>query len=346
MLFISKKKALWIILGGIALFITGCSSSIPDISPFGEQTTLMVSAIDNGYGQAEALLSMTDISSEKLVVLGNSWNQTRITLNAVVAYSDALTAIAVSGTKGSEAAGGVADALQGLIGKVGPMVGVAGIPEGVIGAFKEINKTVAAIRARSKLKDAVGEAQPAIKIISDIIAANLKNLGEVNRAAGKEVERAHFEENQVLVNYYNSLVREDERIVKLLTLFLDYQGGDTEVLLSLLSKDKELKEIRERNGSISAKDIKERQNYWLEQSKTVHSELKRYSQRYEGYSTTLWEIKYLTNNGNEIIRKSQFAVKSWAGAHGNLKTALDRNGRMSIIGFAAAVQDVYNAYNN
>jgi hypothetical protein len=342
----TKKRVLSIMLGVMMLCLMGCSSTIPDISPFSEQTTRMVSAIDNGYTRAETMLSMTDIPPEKFKELDDSWRQTRITLNAVLTYSDELTAIADAGAKGSAAADGVANALQGLIGKVGPMVGVPGIPDGIVAAFKEINQTVAAVRARSKLKDAVGEAQPAVNIISEIIAANLKNLEEINRAAGKEVERDHVDENQALLNYYTSLVKEDERIVKLLTLYLDYQGGDEEVLPLLLSKDKELKSIREKNGKVSAKDIQERQDYWLNRSKDIQSEINRYAQRYEAYDARLSEIKYLTNNGNEIIRKSQFAVKSWAGAHGKLKTALDTNSRMSITGFAAAVQDVYKAYHN
>ena len=177
---------------GLLVFFWGCSVILPDIRPFAVETRRMVSAVDNGYTHAETLLSMVEEpgepsegqSNEKhkeesekaealwksagsdedpLEKLGNNWKLMKKVLNALVIYSDELAALTDAGTKGEEAAHGVADALDGIIGTM--TNGALNIPGNLVNAFGKINDTLAKIRAGKALKKAVEEAQPAINTL-------------------------------------------------------------------------------------------------------------------------------------------------------------------------------------
>lgn len=315
----------------------GCGGSIPDVKPFAEQTARMSSAIDNGYSQAELLLSLTDESPNGLE---KQWQQTRSALEAVVAYSDALATLADAGAEGSEVGQSLADAVQGLISSVSPFT----IPKNIVGAFNELNKTITAIRVRKKLKEAVGDAQPAINIISQVVSANLEELERINHVAGKVIENQHTQTHRAMVNYFSNLLKEDNRILEILALIIDYQAGDSDVRELIIQKDVILKEKKEQNVKITDHDIEQRQSFWLAQSKAIQDEMKRYRDQYEAYNKGLAEIKQNTIKGGAIIRKSKTAIEAWARAHSKMKTGLDEEKRMSFFEFARVIQDIYDEY--
>ena len=332
----------WSLISAI-LFLSGCgSATLPDIKPFAEQTTKMASAASNAYTQAEGLLSATDIETGKpkddeidpITQLKQDWEQTRQALHAMVAYSNALAALADTGAEGSESADAVANALDGLL----SVVGVGKVSENLMGALKKANEFVAAVRAKKSLKEAIEQAQPAIDAMCKIIAANLADLEIINHAAGKQVEKAHTEANKPMKSYYEALMEADKEILEILALILKYQGGDDESLSRLKKLDKGLPR------DLTRENVEQRRKHWIEKSKAVQTEANRYLSKYQIYIAELTKIRSFTKNGNEIIRKSRVAVEMWPTAHRQLKIALDKKHRMSLIEYAVIVQDIYNAY--
>ena len=312
-------------------FLSGCgSATLPDIKPFAEQTTKMASAAGNAYTQAENLLSATDIEADEIKKLRQEWEQTRPALHAMVAYSNALAALADTGAKGGESAGAVADVLQGLL----SVVGVEKVSEKLVGAIKKVNELIAAVRAKKSLKDAIAQAQPAIDSMCEVIAKDLEDLEEINQAAGTEIERIHIEANKPIAKYYEALMEADKTILEILGLILDYQEGDEESLFPLKELDK----------GLTTENVEQRRKHWIEKSKAVQAEANRYLPKYQAYIAEKTRVNHLTKSGNEIIRKSKVAVKMWATAHRQLKITLDKKQRMSLIEYAVAVQDIYNAY--
>ena len=320
----------WSLISAI-LFLSGCgSATLPDIKPFAEQTTKMASAAGNAYTQAEDLLSATDIEADQIKKLRQEWEQTRPALHAMVAYSNALAALADTGAKGGESAGAVADAVQGLL----SVVGVEKVSEKLVGAIKEVNALIAAVRAKASLEEAIAQAQPAIDAMCEVIAKNLCDLEDINQAAGTEIERLHIEANKPMTSYYEALMEADKTILGILGLILDYQEGDEESLFPLKELDK----------GLTTENVEQRRKHWIEKSKAVQAEANRYLPKYQAYIAEKTRVNNLTNSGNEIIRKSKVAVEMWATAHRQLKITLEQKQRMSLVEYAVAVQDIYNAY--
>lgn len=357
---------------GLLVFFWGCSVILPDIKPFAEQTRRMVSAVDNGYTHAETLLSIVEEtgepsegqSSEKqkelsekaealaegekdakdlLKKLKKNWKLMKKVLNALVIYSDELAALADAGTKGEEAAHGVANALNGIVGTM--TNGALNIPGNLVDAFKELNKTLAKIRARKALKEAVKEAQPVINTVVKIIALNLDELEKINNSAGRALRILHRNTNQPMINYNDVLIEEQQTIFEILTGILHYKRGGPRApyyLTDVVKLDKELAVIGEEN--ITIKDIEKREKYWLEQHQKIKEEINYLNPRYQAYKAREEEIDFLTINGSLILRKGKFAILAYGKAHKKLKKTLGKKQRMSFVEFASVVQDVVDAY--
>ncbi|MFC2145850.1 hypothetical protein ACFLRT_00650 [Acidobacteriota bacterium] len=357
---------------GLLVFFWGCSVILPDIRPFAVETGRMVSAVDNGYTNAETLLSMVEETgypsegqsnekhkeeSEKaetlwksassdedpLAKLENNWNCMRKVLNALVIYSDELAALADSGTKGEEAAQGVADALNGVVETMAN--GALNIPGNLVNAFKELNKTLAEIRTMKALKKAVEEAQPVINTIIKIIFLNLDDLEKINNSAGRALRILHRNTNQPMINYNDVLIEEQQTIFEILTGILHYKRGGPRApyyLTDVVKLDKELAVIGEEN--ITIKDIEKREKYWLEQHQKIKGEINYLSPRYQAYKAREEKINILTSTGSLILRKGKFAILAYGKAHMKLKKTLGKKQRMSFVEFASVVQDVVDAY--
>ena len=356
----------------LLVFFWGCSVILPDIRPFAEQTRRMVSAVNNGYTHAETLLSMMEEPGESagtpqnqeheeltektealwkseasdedpLAKLENNWKLMKRVLNALVIYADELAALADAGTKGEEAAHGVANALNGVLETMSN--GALNIPGNLVNAFKALNKTLAKIRARKALKEAVQEAQPLIDLIIEIIARNLEELEKINNSAGRALRILHLNKNQLMLNYRNILIQEQHTIFEILTGILHYKRGGPRApfyLKDVIKLDEILAKIGEEN--ITIKNIEEREKHWLKKHQMIKREINDLSTQYQAYQTKEEEINFLTLNGSLILRKGKVAILEYGKAHMKLKKTLEKRQRMSFVEFASAVQDVIDAY--
>jgi hypothetical protein len=335
----------------------GCVAVLPDMQPFADQTAQMASGVGNGYTRTRTLLSGADLENEWLDSLDTAWGQTERTLKALASYSRTLADLARTGTEGREAASRVTGALE----SVSSTLQVPGIPARIAGAIAALNDHVARVRARGKLKEILEVAQPGIDTIAWIIRQNLGALERVNELAGRQVQIAHAEDHQVIVNYYEELVREDRRILTTLTVFLErraaLRAGETSVaearLAEMLAGDPALGAAV---GALPTDDteawrgrlegvIEGREAWLADHSRAVHSEAGRYRPDYEAYVARMSEIEESYRSGGEVLRRSSRAVRAWARAHAKLLESLEEDWSfVHLAEFTAAVQDVYDAY--
>lgn len=329
------------------LLVSLACASIPDVQPFATQTTRMSTAIGSGYAHTETLLLETAYGRENQnrQKLQDDWKESRRALNAIVEYSDALAALADAGAKGSEAAGSVADAVNGIA----SVLGLGSIPARFVTAFQAINEEIAKIRARNDMKDAVDAAQPAIALFANIIAEKLTALAELNDTAGEEILTQHAAAHQNLTNYYESLVRVDEYVIEHLTLILDYRlTGDIENLNPPRGDRSELDPRFVQTAQIANEEerlaaVTRLETEFLRRSKALRAEIARYEGPYRAIQAQDNRIVTLRNNGTGIMNRGQAAVRAWATAHSKLRVTLNKKQRLNIAQFAAVVGEVAGA---
>jgi hypothetical protein len=315
-----------------AVTLTGCAT-IPTIKPFDEQTSRMVSGIKTGYTSSQ--LSLATLSPEDGKKLAEAWAPTAVSLNAVVAYSKALTSLAEQGGKGAESANALAGALDGVI----TSIGFGSIPGGVASAIAELNKNVAAMRARRSLQEAVGAAQPAIDKISLILADQLVDLASLHELTAITTLGTHRRNHQEMVDYIEAEQRAEARVLRILRRVLDYHEA-----VGSRDATEELSSIKQLDPTVTATNVTAVEAKWIKQVKSHRAHLEPYAVPYAEYLQKQDEIATAQRAGAMTFRKAQRAVHAWAGAHGKLRATLDEKQPLDLFDFFAAVRDVSDAF--
>ena len=342
----------------LAASLLAACAELPDLKPFSDATTRMATAMQGGYAQTETLLIRTGVGDAKVNELRARWEPTRRAVGAMVAYADALAALADAGTKGEASAGALISSLEGVRDAVGALVpGVpGGIPATVITAFQKINGVVARLRARKALKEVVNEADESLSAAATILSLNFRDLAHINRAAAQEILNKLEFDNNALRDYHNGLTAEMNRITVVLTKILDYQNKDKEnvrplVLADLKNADKDLAAqiatgISTLPATATATDrdalalslVKRRQSFWDDRVKYLQSELNRTAPDYDAYQKQKADIKALLAPG--ALDLSGTVIETWASAHSNLKAALAQRQRVTVAELLSVVNEL------
>ena len=318
----------------ILLLVTGTSCGpIPSITPFSEQTDRMVSGINGGYTASQ--LSLAAVSEEQAKKLAAAWGPTATALTGIVAYSQALTAVATAGAEGSKAAGNVAEAVNGLLSSFS----VAAIPAGVVAGFKAANEQIAKIRAKRSLHEAVGEAQPAIDDLAKILVEQLKAVAEVHNQSAQAALLGHTESQKAMVEYVVAERKAEDRILEILHAILDYQAKGAKAAAE------DLKAITDLDSLAKADNIESREAHWMDVVKRHQAHVAPYRDRYAEYVRREDELNASRRAGAATFAKAQTAVKAWAAAHAKVKVALEKKQPPDFSAFFGAVRDVAAAFN-
>lgn len=336
----------------LLLLLVGCLATIPEIKPFADKTAEMATAMNKGYAQAEVSLTQAEDAAD-VKNLQERWTPTKKTLSTLVAYTDSLAAIADAGNKGSDSAKAVAASLNSLITAVNPLVGLAQLPEQAIKTMEAIYSYVAKVRARENMSKAVGEAQPAIEQIANILAKNFDDLERLYIAAGTEQERRLLDSNKELYDYHRSLTRQRKVITATLTNILDYQNqAGVEALKEAMKQDVPLKEAVElacmKEQISTCKNApsvaEERQNKLLVKWRTLQGELDRIAPEYNTYVANEAALKDQIASGKLVIKKSREAILAWRNTHAQLEGVLEQKQRMTIQELATVIKDMVDVY--
>jgi hypothetical protein len=311
---------------------SGCAT-IPSITPFSEQTDRMVTGINGGYTATQ--LSLAAVSQTQAKRLADEWKPSATALTGIVAYSQALTAVATAGGQGAQAAESVADAVNGLLSSFS----VAAIPDAAVAGFKALNQQIAKIRAKRSLQGAVAEAQPAVDALANIMAAQLNDLAGIADSAAASTLNDHLESNKAMVEYVAAERKAEDRILGILRSILDYQA------LGAKASDEDLKAITNLDPLARRENIEIRETHWMDVVRRHQAHLAPYRDRYAEYVRREDELRASRRTAAATFAKAQTAVKAWAVAHGKLQAALDKKQPPDFSSFFAAVRDVASAFN-
>jgi hypothetical protein len=293
----------------------------------------MTARVNSGVGDLQVFLA--DLDPDRAAALKRRWSASRSALSAVSAYADALREIVAAGNTGAEAADAFADAFGGLVSAAGG----AAISPMAISAFKELNAYVARIRAHHALADAITAAQPAVDTVAAILAADLDELAGLAESAGLEKERALLQESRNVVNYVEGLEREDDRVLEILTLFLDLDAGRLDALTILCQKDTQLVEVARLAGQARAKGLEARREYWTGRSRSIQFEVARYERRYADYRRQTEFTRNERARIGDALNSARRSVLAWGRAHRRIAEALLTRKTLTITEFSGTVTD-------
>jgi len=367
--------------------LSGCAT-IPDIQPFADATADMSTALNMGFAQTVNQLSVLqaedpDLGTETAATLSDlrkRWKPSKEAINALVAYTDSLAALANAGKTGKEAANKLTDSFQGLYTAVAQLVPLPGLPEGLATAFNAIgavNGVIARMRAKHALKDAAEEAAPAVKTIADVLAANFEQLGNLSQAAGKTAKAAYKNKHHGVLDYHQALVANETTITSILSRMNRYYGLPAEVraqaervrqdthsetrevdaqrILDSLptALDGVLKQIVALDPGLptpiaagqEVKTLETRQKELLAKSKTDRDELSRIDPEYQAVTARIIAIDDATRNGADLFAKGQEAIKAWSNAHEDLKLALEKKQSLTFRELESIVREIVSAFS-
>jgi DNA repair ATPase RecN len=372
----------------ICTLLSACTS-IPDIQPFADATANMATALNKGYSQTESQLAtlqaensdLEQQAKDRLETLRKRWKPTKEAINALVAYTDSLAALANAGKTGKQAAQKLTDSFQGLYNSVAQLVPLPGISAGVQSAFHAIaavNGVIAKMRARKALKEAAEDAAPAVETIARVLGENFAELENISRAAGNAAAEGFSNKHSGLINYQQTLVDNDTRITAILARMNRYYGlpaatraqaetvrqkngngtgaADAATILSKLpiAQQAVLDQIKVLDpgspANLLASDpnvvqkLEVRQKELLALSKGYRDELARIDSDYKTVTAKLVSIDSATRSGTDLFTKSQEAIKAWAKAHNDLKLALEKKQGITFRELESIVREIAEAF--
>jgi hypothetical protein len=163
--------------------LAGCAS-LPNVGPFVDASNQLRAAVATSGSAVEAELRLMPNAAQSADQLKKNWEARNQAFAAIASYSSSLKAIVDAGNEGAASAQKVADAVSGLANAAG--IAMPGSPEAVAAAtdiVKFISAQIALARAAKSLEKAMETAQPAVEAISQLIAADLKDLEGIFVAA-------------------------------------------------------------------------------------------------------------------------------------------------------------------
>jgi hypothetical protein len=320
-------------LAGVAAAtaLAGCAT-LPSLATLDEQTTRMISGVNAGYTASQ--LSLAELSPDRASELARAWEPTSSALNAIGAYSQALSSLAAQGAKGGEAARAVAGALNELTG----VIGAGAIPASLVTAFAEINKRIAVIRARRSLHDAVGDAQPAVETLARILSEHLSDLTRLHELSASTAAGNLRLANQAVVDYVEAERRAEASVLLILRRIFDYKA------LGRNATPEDLDAIADLDPHATTATLDAREAHWIGVVRAHRSHLALYADEYAAYVRRVDAIDEARRVGALTFRRGQAALGAWVSAHGKLKEALEEKKPVDFSAFFAATRAVDDAH--
>jgi len=298
-----------LLLPALLAGLTGCAA-LPDMSAYRDATLQLRStvvagghAVQSGLESAAASYGAGDPTATQIKQqsdrFGSAWRARIDGADALLAYTEAVTDLARSGTQGEASARKLADALGGLATGVGVVLPAAGTVATVTDAAAFVYAHIAAARAAKSLDQALQSAQPAVDRLATVLSQDLQASLDILHAARRLQATALALKFNEEAAYLKTLARERK------TLY----GKDT-----LTPADEQrLRQIVE---------LFEATREWREPMEQHQAEL---------------EAQYRLRI--QLIHATQAAVAEWAAAHRSLAAAVRENRGVNVEALVQATQE-------
>jgi len=190
--------------------LAGCAP-LPQVGPFVEASNQLRSAVAASGTTVAAELRLMPGGTASADRLQQEWEVRNKAFAGIAAYANSLKAIVDAGNEGAASAQKVADSVSRLARAAG--VSLPGTPEALATAtdcVKFISAQIALTRATKSLEQALETAQPAVEAITELVAADLKDLEDVFVSAAKANDNAvrTSEEFRDLLGYRIQLLKQ------------------------------------------------------------------------------------------------------------------------------------------
>ena len=360
-------------IGGVLalMLIAGCR--IPDLKPFSDATTAMVTGLKQGFERSRASLTAAAETADdqaafaaELKKLDAAWKPTREALSALVVYSDSLAALAEAGKTGPETMARLTDAINDLA----TSVSLIPIPAAGVQVVNQVGAKIIEIKAAGDIRKAVDAASGAIDIIAPVLKATFVDLRSIHDAAAKTYATRVEAESSILTNYYGSLQMEEQRLEYLLNLIIDYQSAPARLrwraALARAENRKELaekliasipQEQRELLGRLKESDtvfqdmelatddaattVETRQLQLIGMLGTHRKELALLDPRYNGARNREAALRNAWRTGDLVLATGGEAIDAWLKAHKSLRaTAEGKQSRPSVSDLVSLTQEM------
>lgn len=197
---------------------------MPDIAPYAEATQNLRTAVDESGKSSELSLKLLEATEpafrdneefrRSVDSLRDAWRLRVATLDAVVAYVDALQELVDAGTTGSQAVDKVADHLMTLANAIGVTPASAATSATADGA-KFVYGQIASIRASRSLLEALPQSNSVVTRLTQVLREDFRELEgilaviyEAQRAALTDAHNIELGYRKGLVNARKALYAE------------------------------------------------------------------------------------------------------------------------------------------
>ena len=298
-----------LLLPAMLALLTGCAA-LPDMTPYRDATLQLRStvvaggnAVQSGLESAAASYEKGDATATKIREEADKFNvewQARIKgADSLVAYSEAVTDIARSGTEGAASARSLADALTGLATGVGIVLPPAGTVATVADVATFVYGHIAVARAAKSLDQALQSAQPVVDRVATVLSQDLQASLDILHAARRLQATALALKYNEETAYLKTLAGERKTI---------YGKG------TLTSADE--KRLRQIDALFEAT------REWREPMEKAQAEME-----------TNYRLRI------QLINATQAAVAEWAAAHRSIAVAVRENRSVNVEALVQATLD-------
>jgi hypothetical protein len=328
---------------------------LPDLKPFSDATADMAAVLKQGFERTQTALNLAaeaadddnqDTFKKNVQELDARWKPTGRALSALVAYSDALTGLAEAGKNGKETMARLTGAVNELADAVGaiPLTGAAA------GVVQAVGARIIQIQAERDIRKAVGQAADLVNTMAPLLKANFEDLRRIHGTSMRSWETRLQARSTILMDYYESLAAEEQRLQFLLNLIIQFQSAPArlrwraamarargeneqaarfeasirtdqlEQLRQLKASDPGSEAIDVDNADTAAR-VETRQQQLMNLLNAQRKEIALLEPKYQQATAELANLRAARATGDRILEKAGDAIDAWQKAHRSLQAA-------------------------
>jgi predicted CopG family antitoxin len=325
-----------------ALLVSGCSgktirkTTVPDMSPFAEQTVLMAGDIYFSFSNVRAVSIRTNVKGPELDKLKLMGEAARIKMTNIIQYSLQVTTLSQSSKKGPEMAQALADFVTELAFPEEKMMERAHWKM----SEAEVKKNIQNIREQEDLLAALRAAQPLIDESSRASQAFMDDFKAAYEDTAAAVLRSVDEEHGTVLAQ-DTLLRDLERqTLNLYQKLVKYlQGGDK----ALLEEFKAMKSQTAAFDNITLDDGITVQEFWkvedvlLKRMERIALQRQAITPEIELYEKKRNELSRITDAIDQTIVKARAAIISWNRVHQQMGKGITKPADINLFGITKQV---------
>lgn len=330
------------------IFLHSCRP-LPSVTTFVDASSQLRKGVNTGFSAIQRTLQTNDLVDGKELIkdekqLKEIMAKVDQSLLGITAYAGALNSLVASGNAGAKNAAQVADGLTKIVEQIVPQFG-AGAPIVPIASdvIAKIYGQIAKVRAANNLYTIMTEADSTISAFQTVYSMINVQLIEYNKAVYRKKKQDILTLNSLtknILDYKNALNNEQIVLYNELTLLSEFKSttNTTEIKKRTLNTLKKIDSIIEKDTSNSV--IEARQGELVMQSRRIDIEKNRIQPMVDRIEEAQQKYAEAYSAIEQLLRKSNEAIRIWAATHTEIKNQLQRKGTPNFQELTEIIEDV------